>query len=249
MFENENPAFSRIKELNRLAIHYQNDNNVYFFKAKRGEQASILDYELFFRFISDEIVKNRVITSFTDIKNILNARTRGQNIKYSGDSKTNFVRIFDNVIVVKKSSEVAKLYKKDELCELEDVKDFVAVENGESFLNIDKIAHLFECENFIYIAGKSNTLTRDFLKSKRVLFFTDFDIEGLNIYESFQCFEKRFFIPENIEELFLEHSNTELYKKQIQNIKKDYVDEVMPVLSLIKKHSAVVEQEVFCETH
>jgi hypothetical protein len=244
LFEFETPSLSKIKELYEKAVKYQDENNLFFIKAKRREPSFIINETLFFQFISEEIIKNKKITDFEAIKNILNAKTRAENIKYSGDSKTNLVKIFDNTLLIRKKGELAKLYQPHDVHALEKIDRFVAIENGETFLNIDKQWDRFKEEYFIYIAGNPNTLTREFLKNKEILFFIDFDIASMNIFDSFPSTKKTLFIPNNIEELFIHNKNIELYKKQRSLLKKSYSIEVMPIINLIRKHHNVVEQEV-----
>jgi hypothetical protein len=150
---------------------------------------------------------------------------------------------------VKKRGEVAKLYQPSDLVELKKIDNIVAIENGETFLNIDRYAKHFKENFFVYISGYANTLTRDFLRSKNVTFFVDFDIEGMNIYESFFCKSKKLHIPQDIESYFLnkKYHNVELYKKQRDRFKAEYSKELMPVVKLIKKYNTVVEQEIIYE--
>jgi hypothetical protein len=249
LFKDENPIFSKVKELSQLALKYQSENEIYFLHAKRGEKAVVKNQELFFRFLFQ--TQQVSINNFEDISNILNAETRSDNIKFSGDSKSNFIRVFDNVVVVKKKGEIAKLYQSYDLNELEIIENFLAIENGETFLNIEKFSEYFNEDYFIYLAGYANTLTRTFLKTKKVTFFVDFDIEGLNIYESFECESKKLHIPKNIEKYFLneKYNNVELYKKQRARMKSNYSQDVMPIIELIKEYNTVVEQEIVYETH
>lgn len=103
LFKDENPVFSKVKELSQLALKYQSENEIYFLHAKRGEKAVVKNQELFFRFLFQ--TQQVSINNFEDISNILNAETRSDNIKFSGDSKSNFIRVFDNVVVVKKKAK------------------------------------------------------------------------------------------------------------------------------------------------
>ncbi|WP_456480080.1 Wadjet anti-phage system protein JetD domain-containing protein [Nautilia sp.] len=116
----------------------------------------------------------------------------------------------------------------------------VVVENYESFLRID--FEWFEEVDFIYLGGYSNKKTAEFLKDKDVLFFGDFDFFGMMIFDVLECKSKEFFIPDNLEELFKKHPNQDLYLKQ--RFIEDKVKKVDEVYKLIKKHAAVVEQEV-----
>jgi len=244
LFEDDNPVSSKIKDLGELASKYQNENELYFLHAKRREKDVIKNRELFFGFLSQ--TQQVTVESFEDIHNILNATCRSDNIKFSGDSKSNFVRVFDNVVVIKKRGEIAKLYQSGDLHELSMIDKFVAIENGETFLNIDKFAEYFDEDYFIYLAGYANTLTRTFLKTKKVHFFIDLDIESMNIYESFECESKALHIPKDIEQYFSDkaYNNVELYKKQRARMKNVYSQDVMPIIELIQKYNTVVEQEI-----
>ncbi len=183
--------------------------------------------------------------SFDDIDNILNAKSRAENIKYSGDSKTNFVKIFDRTMLVKKIGELPKLYQVEDLYLLDNIDTFILVENGETFLAIERMAYYFDSSYFIYISGNPNSLTREFLKDKKVIFFIDYDIASMNIFEDFRCREKQLFIPKNIELLFSDkrNKNIELYKKQRKYLRGSYSKEVMPIIKLIKDYNIVIEQE------
>jgi hypothetical protein len=99
------------------------------------------------------------------------------------------------------------------------------------------------------LAGYANTLTREFLKAKEVNFFLDFDIEGMNIYESFECKSKNFHMPKDIERFFLDKRfhNVVLYKKQRAKLKNEYSKELLTLKELIAKHNTVVEQEIVYE--
>ena len=249
LFKEGNPTYSKIKELHREVLEYQQENEVYFLEAKRGEKSFIKNEEEFFRFLS-QMIGTQVCT-FAELEKTLNAESRSENIKNSGDSKSNFIKIFDQVVIVKKKGEVSRLYKKDELHELVDVSSFVAVENGETFLNIDKYAKYFQAEYFVYLSGYATTLTRNFLYSKEVEFYLDYDIEGMNIYESFECRSKTLHIPQNIELYFQgdKYHNIELYKKQRNRFRISYSQEASVIIELIKKYTTVVEQEIIYEAY
>ncbi|NPA87431.1 MAG: hypothetical protein GXO01_01875 [Epsilonproteobacteria bacterium] len=117
----------------------------------------------------------------------------------------------------------------------------VAIENYETFLYID--FNMFKQEDFVYLGGYPNKKTAKFLEDKEVLFFGDFDFYAMMIFESLKCKNKEFFIPENLEEYFKKYGNKELYLKQ-RFIEKSVV-KIKEVYGLIKKYSAVLEQEVF----
>jgi len=247
LFENDTPTYSKVKDLCQKAMAYQDENHFYFLQAKRGEKVLIKDREHFFRFVSDTV--GAKVDSFRNIHDILNATNRSENIKFSKDSKTNIVKIFDNVVAIKKRGEVIRLYQDFELEGLDEEKRFIAIENGESFLHVEQYVDKFDEEYFVYIAGYGNTLTRSFLKTKEVIFFVDYDIEGMNIYESFECVSKALHIPKEIKSYFQRYGNVILYKKQRARLRENYSNDVIPIIELIKEYSAVVEQEIIYETH
>jgi len=185
-FENEEPTYSSVKVLCRLAFVYQEENEVFFLEGKR---VKILYLNLFFEFLSDN--QNFTIKSFQDIETILSPQqSRKDNILMSGNSKSSFIKVFDGIVLIKKIGELAQLYQKENLYLLANINKFVAIENAETFLNIENKTKYFSSEYFVYLSGYANTLTREFLVSKSVEFFVDYDIEGMNIYESFTCVSK-----------------------------------------------------------
>ncbi len=142
------------------------------------------------------------------------------------------------------------MYQDSDLSIFDTVENFLAIENGETFLNSEKFIDNFDEAYVIYLAGYANSLTRNFLKTKKVHFFIDFDIESMNIYESFTCKHKKLYIPHNIEHYFASDrlNNVELYKKQRARMKEGYSQDVQPIIALIKNYTTVVEQEIIYET-
>jgi len=248
-FENEEPVYSSVKKFCELASEYQEENEVFFLDAKRGKRVKVLHFDSFFEFLS--MLQDFNLKSFKDIDNILTPKeTRKDNILQSGNSKNSFVKVFDGVILIKKIGELPQLYKKEDLHLLDDVQRFVAIENGETFLNIENKAKYFSSDYFVYLSGYSTTLTRTFLKTKSVEFFVDYDIEGMNIYESIECVSKTLHIPKELENYFISQvDNKALYKKQRVNLKEKYSSEANLVIELIKKYSSTVEQEIIYETY
>ncbi len=248
LFKNDKPNFSSIKELNSKAVSYQDENGCSFLYARRREKAYIKDKKVFFEFVSDVCSVN--VSSFDDITKALNPQSRAEAIEISGDSKHRYIKVFDQALLISLDGSLNTLYTYDDLEILKDIKSFVAVENGETFLKMRGYKEHFKTRNFIYLAGYSNSFTKEFLKDKDVEFFLDFDIEALNIYESFECKSKFLHIPKSLESFFKsKKSNVELYKKQRARLKDTYSDELKPLLSLIRKYNTVVEQEIIYETH
>lgn len=254
-FENEEPTYSSIKVLCQLASSYQIENESFFLDAKRGQKVKILSFEDFFEFLSD--TQNFTIKSFKDIDIILTPyQSRKENILHTGDSKSHFIKVLDGVVLIKKAGELAQLYQKENLYLLDTIEKFVAIENAETFLNIENKTKYFSSEYFVYLSGYANTLTRGFLESKSVEFFVDYDIESMNIYEGFTCVSKKLHIPIDIERYFKgvadaksTFTNQEVYLNQRKNLKEYYSHEAQIVIELIREYSSVVEQEIIYEAY
>lgn len=244
-FSNTTPTYSQIEKLYKSAQSYQSENNIIFMQAKYRGKANILNLKLFFEFLSDVVLDNGTVTCFEDIEKILSAETRQENIEASGNSKNSIIKVFDRIVAFQKNDDFPVLYKN-----LSDIKineqPILAVENGETFLNIYSIMSKFGFSQFIYLGGFSNTMTREFLKDKDVVFYLDFDIEAIRIYDSFTCKKKSFFQHPDIEKYFKskKHHNKKLYLKQRATLPHSHT-EVQWLIDLIEKNSAVVEQEVF----
>ena len=154
------------------------------------------------------------------------------------DTKAKNLHTSDITIIHRKREKLPQIFYDD--FEPEISGRVVVVENYESFLRLN--FNLFKEEDFIYLGGFSNKKTAEFLRDKNILFFGDFDFYGMMIFESIKCKSKKIFVPENLEELFIKYPNQKLYLKQ--RFIEDKVKKVDEVYKLIKKHAAVVEQEV-----
>ena len=240
-FKNNNPPHSQIEKLYNIASDHQKETETIFIKSKYRQRAEILDYDLFFEFIGEKALNNKKISSFEEIEDILQSSTRKENIKTSGDSKSNFLRVFDNVILLQIEDEEPTLHKNPKKIKIQD--KVLAVENGETFLNIYPLMSKFGFKVFVYLGGFSNTLTREFLLDKDIVFFLDYDIEAIRIYDSFRCKSKSFFKHPNIQSYFRNNGNQKLYLKQRANLPTKHT-ELQWLIDLIKENSAVVEQEI-----
>lgn len=248
LFKDELPQHSKVKKIYELAVEFQNTNGCFFLESKRRQRAKVYDFAKFFEFISDVLLNGKSINSFEEIEDILNASTRQENIYASGDSKNSIVKVFNNVVVYQVGDENPMLYKNH--LEIKPKGKILAVENGETFLNIFPTMSKFGFNEFVYLGGNSNKATRDFLKDKDVVFFLDYDIFAIHIYDSFTCKKKEFFRHPDLEKIFSNDRlcNEELYRKQLKNI-PSYHDELHWLLELIKRYNKVVEQEVFNDSH
>ena len=232
-------TFSQVKKLVEVAREYQKENDELFLKAEARKEVKLLDGEGFFRFLS-EVSKVRV-KSFEDIQDYLNAKSRAENIIFSSNSKSKNIHPFFQTLLIKKRGELPKLYKKEDLKTLQ-IKKITAVENGESFLNLDE--KMFDSEFFIYLGGNASTMVREFLKPLEVEFFIDLDIISLNFYEDFKLKSKSLYIPKDFDNLLKRFGNEELYKKQRSYLRKTYSKEIQKLIKFIIKYKKVLEQEV-----
>lgn len=248
LFQNESPQHNKIKKLYELAIEFQNMNDCFFIESKRRERAKIHNINKFFEFISESILDGKNISSFEEIQNILNADSRQEAIETSGDSKNGITKVFGSVVIHQIANNNPVLYRS--YCEIKTKGKILAVENGETFLNIYPTMSKFGFNEFVYLGGMSNTATRNFLKDKDVVFFLDYDIEAIRIYDSFQCKSKQFFKHPEVEQAFNNKKilNEALYRKQLRNMPSTHY-ELEWLLKLIKDNSAVLEQEIFNDTY
>ena len=245
-FKNNTPTSSQTKYFNEQAKQYQAENNLYFVDIKYGKRSQVLDWDRFFVFLSEVGNDGRSISSFEEIEQLLvPTKSRKENIENTGDSKSRYISVFDGVVIFQDSNEEPKLYKNPQEIVLKDTS-ILAIENGETFLNIYDIAAKFGYEQFVYLGGMSNSATRAFLKDKNVTFFLDYDIEAIRIYDSFKCRSKSFFRHPEIENYFAntKYQNETLYRKQLSALSPKH-DELQWLIDLINQHSAVIEQEVF----
>lgn len=248
LFKNGSPQHSKIKKLYDKALEYQALNDCFFIESKRRDSAKIYDYSKFFEFVSDCLLDRKTINSFEEIEKILNANSRKENIEASGDSKNSITKVFGSVVIHQSGDSNPVLYKSYH--EIKSTDKILAVENGETFLNIYPIMSRFGFNEFIYLGGTSNAGTREFLKDKDVVFFLDYDIAAISIYDSFKCKNKKFFKHPNIENVFNNKKllNEKLYRKQLKNIPSNH-DELGWLLELIKNNNGVIEQEIFNDTY
>lgn len=245
-FKNNTPTYSQTSYFNEVAKDYQKENSLYFVEIKLRQKSKVLDWNEFFLFLSEVGNDGKTITSFEDIEQLLSpTQSRKENIDITGDSKSRYISVFDGVVIFQLADEEPKLYKNSDEIKVEDTP-ILAVENGETFLNIYDIASKFGYDQFLYLGGMSNSATREFLKDKEVTFFLDYDIEAIRIYDSFQCRSKSFFRHPKLENYFSnsKYRNESLYRKQLSALPSRH-DELQWLIDLINQYSAVIEQEVF----
>jgi hypothetical protein len=174
-FKNNAPSNNQIKILIEEIKKYQKDNELYFFNIKHGQKPKILNEKDFFKFLSD--INELKINNFEDIELLLEESiSRKESIEKTGDSKEYFAKVFDKVILFQIKDENPILYKNFEDINFDENEKILAVENGETFLNIFNIMSKFGFEQFIYLSGYPNSLTKSFLLDKNVVFFLDYDI-------------------------------------------------------------------------
>jgi len=245
-FKNNTPAYSQTAYFNELAKQYQKENELYFVEIRLRQRSKVLDGEKFFLFLSEVGNDGKSVFSFEDIEQLLSpTKSRKENIKNTGDSKSRYISVFDGVVIFQHGKEEPMLYKNPDEIMVSDTPIF-AVENGETFLNIYDMAIKFGYDQYIYLGGMSNHATREFLKDKNVTFFLDYDIEAIRIYDSFECKSKHFFKHPEVKNYFsnAKYQNEELYRKQLSSLPSVHT-ELQWLIDLINQTSAVIEQEVF----
>jgi len=245
-FQDNTPTFSQSKYFNELAKSYEKEQAKVFTHIRFGQRSKILDWDEFFLFLSETGNDGKSISSFEDIERLLApTTTRQENIENTGDSKSRYISVFDGVVIFQYGNEEPRLFKNTDQI-IVGGTPILAVENGETFLNIYEIASKFGYGQFIYLGGMSNRATREFLKDKNVTFFLDYDIEAIRIYDSFECRSKSFFRHSELENYFsnTKYQNEELYRKQLSSLPSTH-NELQWLIDLINRHSAVIEQEVF----
>ncbi len=244
--QKESPTYSKVKKLYEKAIEFQEHYGAVFIIAKPQTQAKIVDEALFFQFLN-ELVPNQSIKNFKDITSYLSlSLSRADSIDKQGNSKSHYAKVFNQTLLYKKRGFPAQLFTAKDIAHIESLKDnIVVIENAESFLTIEENYYFSSFNHFIYLGGHANSLTSGFLRKRELLFFVDFDIISMNLYDNFQAKNKRLFIPDDIELYFKkQHKNQTLYKKQRPYLRQSYSLEAQRVIDLILKYSAVVEQEM-----
>ena len=219
------------KDLVKLIDEFSKKEDVFrYFVRFRGKEAIVNDEEIFERFIEENLG-----CKFEEFGVVESKKELAEIFK---DTKAKNFHTSDITIIYRKRNELPQISYDN--FEPEISGKVVVVENYESFLRLN--FELFKEEDFIYLGGYSNKKTAEFLKDKDILFFGDFDFYGMMIFESIKCKSKKFFVPENLEELFIKYPNQKLYLKQ--RFIEERVKKVDEVYKLIKKHAVVVEQEV-----
>ena len=226
-----------------LAREYQAETNDYFVRGGRGERVQLLDEADFFRFLSEKM--QTLLESFDAIERALGAQSRAENIAATGDSKSSAVTPFAKTLLLRRAGESPVLYRDKELQELDDIRRVVAVENAESFLDFDTLDRHFDTQAFLYLGGQPNALSREFLSSREVLFFIDWDIVSLNFYEDFHCKRKKLFVPENFDRLLKRYGNEALFLKQRYALRESYSSDASSIARKLKSRARVLEQEIW----
>lgn len=242
-FKNQTPSNKQIEALYKSARDYQKSNELYFLDLKYGQRPKITNEQLFFEFLSYE--SGLTIDSFEDIEPLLEQSvSRKESVEKSGNSKNSYTKVFEKVLLFQQGDNRPKLYV--DYSEIVVEGEILAVENAETFLNIYPIMSHFGFKNFLYLGGFPNKLTQAFLRDKDVVFFLDYDIEAIRIYDSIRCEKKSFFKHPDIQYYFQQQSDKDktLYLKQRKALPTEH-SELDWLLQLIRDYSVVVEQEIF----
>lgn len=238
-----------IREIKNGEVKIKKDRDDIFDLAKKFIQKEDLDLFLIFDGkypkILDENSFEKFVLDFLDIKSLEyfdnEVLSKKESVNIYKNSKRKNIHTDENCIVIRKRGKRAKIYYK-EFPKTD--KKIVAIENYETFLNLD--FSLFKENYFVLLNGYPNKMVKEFLKNKKVTFFVDFDLFGIDIFNSIECKKKKFFLPKNIEKLLKKFGSVELYKKQ--NFKKNNLKfenkKVKYLFELINKYSKCLEQEI-----
>jgi hypothetical protein len=219
------------KDLVKIIDEFSKKEDVFrYFVRFKGKEAVVNDEDIFEKFI-----ENILGCKFEEFGKV---ESKKELVEIFKDTKAKNLHTSDITIIHRKRNALPQIFYDNFKPEISG--RVVAVENYESFLKID--FDLFKEEDFIYLGGFPNKKTAEFLEDKGVLFFVDFDFYGMSIFDSVKCKSKEFFVPENLEELFMKYSNQKLYLKQ--RFQERQVKKVDEVYKFIKKYSSVVEQEI-----
>jgi len=210
------------------------------FSDKEGESRYFLLFEGSKPRIKDEVVFKKFVKYYLGcyFEEFEEVKSKKELIEVFKNSKLKNIHTSDITIVHRKRGRLPQIFY-DEF-EPRVNGRVVVVENYESFLRIN--FDLFDEEDFVYLGGFCNKKTAKFLENKDILFFGDFDFYGMMIFDTLKAKSKDFFIPTNLEYLFENYSNKELYLNQ--KFIENKVKKVNSVYKLIKKYLGVVEQEI-----
>ena len=193
-------------------------------------------------------------------------------IEISGNSKLKKVRTFKGFLVNCYEPIQAKINKKEIVINpnagtftfIYDFENFeitaditiVGIENPENFRFIEKQKYMFENIKLLFVSRYPQNQSKDLLKwlesmPNKYLYFGDFDFAGigiyLNEYKKYLGEKSEFFVPENIEYLFDNYGNKELYYNQKINFETKSIDEfeLLKLIEIIHKYKKGLEQEIF----
>ncbi|MDY0193379.1 MAG: hypothetical protein RBR93_07620 [Aliarcobacter butzleri] len=247
-FKNNLQTNKNIEVLINAVKVYQKVNEIFFLNYAYNQKPEITNKDEFFKFLSE--INNLEINSFEDIEYLLSTSSnRKESIEKTSNSKEYYTKVFDKTVVYQFLNNSPCLYKDINSIPVDYNKRILVVENGESFLNIYNTLSKYGFEQYLYLSGFPNSLTKEFIKDKNIVCFLDYDIEAIRIYNSLICKNKEFFKHPNIELYFNNKSylNKDLYKKQRANLPERH-NELQWLINLIKTHSGVIEQEILIET-
>ncbi len=200
-----------------------------------------------------------------------NPGDRAQNVKVSGDSKITQSTIGEGFLVNSIYKISCSLNNQEFIIDpcngvsyfIHDIDYFkvpediviVGFENFENFRKISLAGKYFANGSYLFVSRYLNK-SKSFQKwlatnNNPYIHFGDFDLAGIHIYlkeikvhVNGPC---SFFIPENIEQLFMEFGNRQRFIDQANRYNHDdflYHPEVSELYKLILKYKAGVDQEI-----
>lgn len=126
----------------------------------------------------------------------------------------------------------------------------VVVENFENLIYFESTLNYFKGDDIIFIFRNSAALKFIQTIKNEIIYFGDFDLAGIEIYQN-QIVPRnlniKLFIPDDIENLMINHGNSKLYKDQYNKYKnlKSKDTKIQTLINTINKYQKTLEQEWF----
>jgi len=249
-------------------VNVLEERGILISKIKGKGHEYILNKEYLINFLSN-VLKIESLENY--INTLDNPGDRAQNTLVSGDSKLTkskvgqgfLIKSFEPLqcfiagkqIVIQPENEISTF--------IHDVDDFklssdiviVGIENFENFRKIHLMKDFFSDKKCVFISrhlnkGKSlqNWLSNN---NNEYIHFGDFDLAGIHIYlneiKPYIKGKASFYMPANIEKLFVKYGNQSRFNNQASRYNhKDFLKhpEVAELYKLIIKYKAGIDQEI-----
>ena len=126
----------------------------------------------------------------------------------------------------------------------------ICVENFENLIYAQYQFEYFRDDNILFVYRNSAMLKFIQNLPNQIIYFGDFDLEGINIYLNSILPKNKnitFFIPQDIEKLIIKYGSKELYQKQLNHMKNltSLDKDIQNLIDIINKEQKSLEQEYF----